>query len=168
MKLTKTEQTFYDLRKEGKTLEECAEIMGVTLKSIKSLDIKIKSDLYTLHYCFKVYTNGFFEKLIHVVTEKGFDFALSEAVKRASELLKRSVNDRELMLYFTKDIDGDNVDVNCSRKYICSICGEEHIGYGHNPNPITIDGECCDKCNATIVIPARIKECTKRNVLSAI
>lgn len=167
MKLTNAEQKFYDLRKEGKTLEECAEILGVALKTTRNLDAKIKNDLCTLHYCFKVYTNGFFTKFIHVITEKGFDFALSEGIKRASELLKRSVNENELSLYFTKDMDGDNVDFNCSRKYICSICGKEHIGYGHNPNPITIDGECCDTCNATIVIPARIKECTKRNVLSA-
>ena len=168
MELTKTEQKFYDLRKEGKTLEECAEIMGITLKSVKHLNNKIKSDLYTLHYCFKVNDKGFFERRIHVVTDKGFNFALSEAIQRASELLKRSVDEPELSLYFMKDMDGDNVDFNCNRKYICSICGKEHIGYGHNPNPITIDGECCDKCNATIVIPARIKECTKRNVLSAI
>lgn len=166
MKLTKTEQRFYDLRKEGKTLEECAEEMGVTLKTTRNLDSKIKSDLSTLHFCFKTYDNGFFEKLIHVVTDKGFDFALSEAIERASELLNRSVNERELSLYFTKDMDGDNVDFNCSRKYICCICGEEHIGYGHNPNPITTDGECCDKCNMSVVIPARIRECTKRNVLS--
>lgn len=168
MELTKREQKLYDLRKEGKTLEECAEIMGVTLRNVKNLDIKIKSDLYALHYCFKVYTNGFFEKLIHVITEKGFDFALSKAVQRASELLKRSVNENELSLYFTKDMDGNNVDFDCNRKYICCICGKEHVGYGHNPNPVTTDGECCDNCNVTIVIPARIKECAKRNVFSAI
>lgn len=49
----------------------------------------------------------------------------------------------------------------------CSICGGEIIpkrdpstgeiiwDQGHNASPIN-DGRCCDTCNATIVIPARL------------
>ena len=29
---------------------------------------------------------------------------------------------------------------------------------GHNPEPITSHGRCCDKCNSDIVIPARIAD----------
>ena len=161
MKLTKREQELYDLRKEGKTLEECAEILGITLKSTKNIDAKIRSELSNLHYCFKTYNDGFSEQLFHIVTDKGFDFALAEAVKRASECFKRSVNEKDMSLYFVKDMDGDNVDFNYNRKYICCICGKEHVGYGHNPNPVTTNGECCNECNMSVVIPARIKECTK-------
>ena len=40
----------------------------------------------------------------------------------------------------------------------CSICGEEIVDWvGHNPQPVS-NGRCCNKCNMTIVIPARIKE----------
>lgn len=40
----------------------------------------------------------------------------------------------------------------------CSICGKYVIGWGNNPYPVTKgeDDECCDHCNATKVIPARI------------
>lgn len=39
---------------------------------------------------------------------------------------------------------------------VCCICGEEINGYGNNPYPVKEDGRCCDKCNATKVIPARL------------
>jgi hypothetical protein len=48
----------------------------------------------------------------------------------------------------------------------CSICNNEiekeivngkveHTG--HNAQPVN-DGRCCDNCNQTVVIPARLKE----------
>ena len=43
-------------------------------------------------------------------------------------------------------------------KFKCSICGEIFEGFGNNPYPVT-KGEndrCCDVCNNTKVIPARI------------
>ena len=42
-------------------------------------------------------------------------------------------------------------------KFKCDICGKESEGYGNNPAPL--DGKvCCDKCNETYVIPARLKQ----------
>lgn len=42
----------------------------------------------------------------------------------------------------------------------CCICGKEINGYGNNPFPLcTIDdhtSQCCNDCNATYVIQARI------------
>jgi predicted DNA-binding transcriptional regulator AlpA len=38
----------------------------------------------------------------------------------------------------------------------CSICGLKYE-YGNNAQPIN-DGECCDRCNAERVLPARIKQ----------
>jgi len=39
----------------------------------------------------------------------------------------------------------------------CVICGKPYIGYGNNPAPVYNGPEqCCDECNATIVIPARM------------
>ena len=37
----------------------------------------------------------------------------------------------------------------------CVICGEEFEGYGNNAEPVA-EGFCCDKCNLSIVVPARI------------
>jgi hypothetical protein len=37
----------------------------------------------------------------------------------------------------------------------CSICGCSYRGFGNNAAPIN-DGRCCDDCNASRVIPARI------------
>jgi hypothetical protein len=38
----------------------------------------------------------------------------------------------------------------------CVICGCEIKGYGNNAEPVK-SGRCCDTCNATKVIPARLK-----------
>ena len=36
------------------------------------------------------------------------------------------------------------------------VCGETISGFGNNAEPV-MDGYCCDKCNAEIVMPARLK-----------
>ena len=43
-------------------------------------------------------------------------------------------------------------------KYTCCICGKEVSGWGNNPWPINNDPDkkCCEECNMTKVIPARI------------
>ena len=47
--------------------------------------------------------------------------------------------------------------------FICCLCGKRSLGwgdnqeYGNNPSPLKDKGECCDKCNSTKVIPARLK-----------
>lgn len=49
-------------------------------------------------------------------------------------------------------------------KNICDICGKEFEGYGNNPAPL--DGKiCCDLCNKTYVVPARLKKIEIRNKL---
>lgn len=45
--------------------------------------------------------------------------------------------------------------------YECVLCGENCMGwgdkkqYGNNPQPLA-EGQCCDRCNADKVIPARL------------
>ena len=42
----------------------------------------------------------------------------------------------------------------------CSICGGLFYGFGNNPWPVT-DGDldrCCDACNDSKVIPARLQQ----------
>ena len=42
-------------------------------------------------------------------------------------------------------------------KETCVLCGKHIDGYGNNPAPLADEGKCCDECNKTKVIPARIK-----------
>jgi hypothetical protein len=45
------------------------------------------------------------------------------------------------------------------KKLVCSICGNVIEGYGNNPAPIktkSVTDVCCDECNYTKVIPARL------------
>jgi hypothetical protein len=37
----------------------------------------------------------------------------------------------------------------------CSLCGEEIAGHGNNAEPVSA-GRCCDSCNLSAVIPARL------------
>ena len=46
---------------------------------------------------------------------------------------------------------------------ICCICDEAFAGYGNDPWPIADDGECCDLCNASKVIPARLRRMKEDN-----
>ena len=39
----------------------------------------------------------------------------------------------------------------------CVLCGCEFNEWGNNPWPLADDGWCCDTCNATKVIPARLR-----------
>lgn len=41
---------------------------------------------------------------------------------------------------------------------VCCICNEPFIGYGNDPWPVAEEGQCCDNCNATQVVPARLKK----------
>lgn len=50
-----------------------------------------------------------------------------------------------------------------NRKHICSLCGLEFTGYGNNPQPVlpSVEMRCCNDCNETRVIPARIQRLVK-------
>lgn len=48
------------------------------------------------------------------------------------------------------------------KKIKCCICGKEFIGWGNNPWPVKEEGICCDKCNWTKVIPARVAMLSNR------
>ena len=47
-----------------------------------------------------------------------------------------------------------------SKELKCSICLMEYTGYGHNATPIN-EGRCCEQCNSSNVIPARVFEIFK-------
>lgn len=43
------------------------------------------------------------------------------------------------------------------KPYKCVLCGATNYGFGNNPDPLARKGMCCDGCNATKVIPARLQ-----------
>ena len=45
-----------------------------------------------------------------------------------------------------------------NKRTTCCICGKETERYGNDPWPVKSEGLCCDKCNFTVVIPARKKQ----------
>lgn len=57
---------------------------------------------------------------------------------------------------FQADLAGVPVDVLLDETQKCSICGIRYGGYGHNAQPVN-NGRCCDMCNRTHVIAARLR-----------
>ncbi|MGM9543570.1 MAG: hypothetical protein ACI3T9_01170 [Romboutsia timonensis] len=75
----------------------------------------------------------------------------------------------KLMFELLKNVDYSKTEncmdygirVNGEEQHTCCICGKEFIGYGNNPDPVKKEGRCCDDCNSTKVIPARLEEWVK-------
>ena len=46
-----------------------------------------------------------------------------------------------------------------NKPWKCCICGCYYEGWGNNPSPVSNSeyARCCDLCNTTVVIPARLK-----------
>jgi len=61
------------------------------------------------------------------------------------------------MVYF--NIPKRESERNMTKEAIgkCSLCGGVYTHWGNNPEPLKrIEERCCDDCNATKVIPARL------------
>lgn len=69
----------------------------------------------------------------------------------------KSVDDSDRNVV-SNDVDRNAIVSNNEkhRYFKCCICGKLCEGYGNNPAPIKLKGECCDECNTTKVIPARL------------
>jgi hypothetical protein len=64
----------------------------------------------------------------------------------------RSVTDQEKRLLARKWAAGWRPKSN--RIFGCSICRKSCNGFGNRAAPVN-DGECCDYCNGSVVLPAR-------------
>lgn len=42
-----------------------------------------------------------------------------------------------------------------TKKFRCCICGKEVAEHGNDPYPIKEDGQCCNRCNWTVVLKER-------------
>ena len=62
---------------------------------------------------------------------------------------------KDLLYDPTNECVKPEIEESVNNAQICSICGIEYDGYGNNAEPIN-DGRCCDECNLSKVIPARL------------
>lgn len=70
-------------------------------------------------------------------------------MSHVDSLIQYHINQRErLEEYMAKPVTPN--------KLPCIFCGRDYTSFGHNAAPVT-SGRCCDECNATKVIPARLK-----------
>lgn len=48
-------------------------------------------------------------------------------------------------------------------EYECCLCGKKFTGFGNNPWPLVkdTDARCCDECNYTKVLKARLEQMKK-------
>ena len=43
-------------------------------------------------------------------------------------------------------------------EFTCCICHKRIIGeYGNCASPVSVKGQCCNKCNREVVLPARLQ-----------
>ena len=51
-----------------------------------------------------------------------------------------------------------DVSANATPAKVCVLCGEPFTEFGNNPWPLASfdDGECCDDCDTSRVLPARL------------
>lgn len=83
-----------------------------------------------------------------------------ELTQKLEARIAKNRKDLEYQLSTDKDVewyDFDEKQFNEDKEEakICCICGKEYSGYGNNAEPVKA-GKCCDDCNLSEVIPARI------------
>lgn len=70
---------------------------------------------------------------------------------------------------FTPDGEPDDeLKQLTQRKFKCCLCGANWIGWGNNPDPLgdVETDRCCDFCNQSKVLPARLKGIRREGLLT--
>ena len=89
--------------------------------------------------------------------QKHFEITVKE--RGGAELHPSYVGDVDkafLVKFFGLD-EPDVESYEIREVHYCCLCGKRIDGYWHNAAPVK-DGVCCDKCNATRVIPERLRK----------
>lgn len=75
-------------------------------------------------------------------------------------------HDGKNLLYFARILLNN---YKATKPFICCLCGKKSYGWGNNPDPLAPvydkgnkDPRCCDHCDNTLVIPARIRAYTSK------
>ena len=96
------------------------------------------------------------EKLENKIDEDVKNRILEKIKNKNIKTLKEDFEDENVGEPVEKD--EEPVEEELEDEHKCCICGEPIEGYGNNPFPVKTEGDCCDKCNAEVVIPARIEK----------
>ena len=96
------------------------------------------------------------EKLENKIDEDVKNRILEKIKNKNIKTLKEDFEDENV----GKPVEKDEkpVEEELEDEHKCCICGEPIEGHGNNPSPVKTEGDCCDKCNAEVVIPARIEK----------
>lgn len=97
------------------------------------------------------------EKLENKIDEDVKNRILEKIKNKNIKTLKEDFEDENVGKPVEKD-EEPPVEEELKDEHKCCICGEPIEGYGNNPFPVKTEGDCCDKCNAEVVIPARIEK----------
>ena len=96
------------------------------------------------------------EKLENKIDEDVKNRILEKIKNKNIKTLKEDFEDKNVDEPVEKD--EEPVEEELEDEHKCCICGEPIEGHGNNPFPVKTEGDCCDKCNAEVVIPARIEK----------
>ena len=96
------------------------------------------------------------EKLENKIDEDVKNRILEKIKNKNIKTLKEDFEDENVDEPVEKD--EKPVEEELEDEHKCCICGEPIEGHGNNPFPVKTEGDCCDKCNAEVVIPARIEK----------
>ena len=96
------------------------------------------------------------EKLENKINEDVKNRILEKIKNKNIKTLKEDFEDENVGEPVEKD--EEPVEEELEDEHKCCICGEPIEGHGNNPFPVKTEGDCCDKCNAEVVIPARIEK----------
>lgn len=96
------------------------------------------------------------EKLENKIDEDVKNRILEKIKNKNIKTLKEDFEDENVSEPVEKD--EEPVEEELEDEHKCCICGEPIEGHGNNPFPVKTEGDCCDKCNAEVVIPARIEK----------
>ena len=97
------------------------------------------------------------EKLENKIDEDVKNRILEKIKNKNIKTLKEDFEDKNVDEPVEKD-EEPPVEEELKDEHKCCICGEPIEGHGNNPFPVKTEGDCCDKCNAEVVIPARIEK----------
>ena len=97
------------------------------------------------------------EKLENKIDEDVKNRILEKIKNKNIKTLKEDFEDENVGEPVEKD-EEPPVEEELEDEHKCCICGEPIEGHGNNPFPVKTEGDCCDKCNAEVVIPARIEK----------
>lgn len=149
--------------------DDDGEWMTDSLKREESLNEELAED-----YFIRIERQGNTMWIVKVHDAHSYEEAESKALKAihidddideiSREEAESEIEDGQVILI---DETGTEISLDESLKESeepeaeCCICHKHFKGYGNNPYPVAEEGRCCDECNATIVIPARINQLGK-------